>query len=229
MRLLPALLAAAIAVLPALAPVRAAPAQDWTHTVTMTPEGAYVLGNPKAATRLVEYVSYTCSHCAHFVAEASPPLSNGWVKRGLVSLEVRNALRDPYDLTAAILARCGGKARFFGDHEALFANQGDWMTKIEAYDAQRSAEPPTDTSAMLLDIAAKTGLSDFMAKRGLPVAQQNKCLADKASILLLTGMAKEAWEDRKIGGTPSFALNGTTVANAHDWATLSAALPALPK
>lgn len=213
-----------------LGPARAQTSPDWARTVTMTADGTYVLGNPNAPTRLVEYISYTCPHCAHFVVEASGPLRSGWVRHGLVSVEVRNAIRDPYDLTAALLARCGGKARFFGDHEAIFLNQSAWMPRIQAYESSRKPLPEgAAPSARLIDIAAGTGLGDFMAKRGLPPARQQKCLADRSSLDLLAAMARDAWETRGIGGTPAFTINGRLLDDVHDWASLRAALPAPPK
>ena len=217
-----------IAAIFALAPASAAP-PDWTRTVTMTPDGAYVLGNPRAPTRLVEYVSYTCPHCAHFVAEASEPLREAWVRRGLVSVELRNAIRDPYDLTAALLARCGGKARFFADHEALFAYHEAWMAQLQAYETARNDKKITDPAAQLIDIATATGIGDVMTKRGLAPAVQHKCLADKKAMATMAAMAKNAWEVRKIGGTPSFAINGTLLPDVHSWAGLIPALPAPPK
>ena len=62
----------------------AAPAANWASRVTMTPIGGHYMGNPAAPTKLVEYVSYTCSHCAHFVSEASAPLRTDYVKGGKV-------------------------------------------------------------------------------------------------------------------------------------------------
>src|SRR4051812_27451591 len=98
----------------ALVPVTAlaAKAVDWTSRVTVSPIGGHVMGNPAAPTKVVEYISYTCSHCAHFVNEGAPKLKEGWVKTGKATVEVRNAVRDRYDMTAALLARCGGPARF---------------------------------------------------------------------------------------------------------------------
>ena len=92
----------------------AAPAANWLTRITLSPMGGHVLGNPAAPTKLVEYVSYTCSHCAHFVGEASEPLRANYVKGGTLSVEVRNAVRDKYDLAAALLARCGGPKQFSG-------------------------------------------------------------------------------------------------------------------
>jgi protein-disulfide isomerase len=206
-----------------------APAQtDWNRVVTQAPNGAFVLGNPRAQTRVIEYFSYTCSHCAHFMVEGMGPLRTGWIRRGLVSVEFRNAVRDPYDMTAALLARCGGKARFVSNHEALFNNFQAWMPRLVAYDEARDKTAPTDQVAAMRDIAVKTGLSDLLAKRGLAPAAQNACLADKAQAQALLGMTQEAWETRKISGTPFFLVNGKAPEANSDWQGLKAALPALP-
>lgn len=204
----------------------AAPAVNWASRVTLSPIGGHVTGNPLAPTKLVEYVSYTCSHCAHFVAEASEPLRTQYVKGGKISVEARNAVRDKYDLTAALLARCGGKARFTGNHEALFANQTAWMPKLMAYD-ESSAPKPTEEIAALHDIGQKTGLYAFMGKRGYTPKQLDACIADPAAMKQIMAMTKDAWQDVKITGTPGFTVNGTLVKGSN-WETLRAALPGGP-
>lgn len=213
-----------------LTPLIAAAAQrpDWVRTVTVTPDGAYVLGNPKAPHRLIEYVSYTCPHCAHFVAEASAPLQTGWVRNGLMSVEVRHAIRDPYDLTAAILVRCGGKTRFFGDHVAVFLSQQAWLESVQKHNALRPEQPAGDIKTQLADIAEATGLAAFFEKRGLTPERQRACLADTRAVTALGAMARDAWETRKIGGTPAFVLDGRLL-DAHGWAELQPQLPRQPK
>ncbi len=214
------LLAVAVAVVPTA--LAAAPAAKWTSHVALSPIGGHVLGNPAAPAKLVEYVSYTCSHCAHFVAEASGPLKTGYVQGGKVSVEVRNAVRDKYDLAAALLARCGGPRRFFGNHEALFANQNAWMEKLQVYD--RDAAKPEEQKAALRDIGQKTGLYALMAKRGFTPAQLNACINNAASMKQILAMTDEAWKKVKIGGTPAFTINGA-LAGGSSWADLRAALP----
>jgi protein-disulfide isomerase len=201
----------------------AARAIDWTMRVAQSAIGGHLVGNPAAPTKLVEYVSYTCPHCAHFVAEGTAPLNAGWVKSGKVSVEIRNAVRDKYDLTAALVARCGGRARFIGNHEALFANQQAWMEQAIAYDGQQTPKPTTEQEA-LQEIADKTGLITFMGKRGFTPAQVKACIADPKAMQQILAMTKDAWETTKIGGTPAFAVNGT-LTPAHDWNGLKAALP----
>lgn len=200
----------------------AAPAANWVSKVVLSPIGGHLMGNPAAGTKLVEYVSYTCSHCAHFVEEASAPLKTQYVKGGKVSVEVRNAVRDKYDLTAALLARCGGPARFMGNHEALFANQTAWMDQLIAYD--RDAEKPAEQIPALRDIGQKTGLYALMNKRGFTSAQLDACIANPAAMKQILAMTDEAWNKVKISGTPGFVVNGTKV-DGSSWAILQAALP----
>lgn len=212
-----------LALLAIPAGVLAAPAANWTTRVALSPIGGHVMGNPAAPTKLVEYVSYTCSHCAHFVSQATEPLKASYVKGGQVSVEVRNAVRDKYDLTAALLARCGGMKRFFGNHEALFANQDAWMEQLQAYD--RGAAKRSDQIAALRDIGRNTGLYALMAKRGYTPAQLDGCIADPVAMKQILAMTEEAWTKVKLSGTPGFTVNGALVGGS-SWDDLRDALPA---
>jgi len=226
------LLALAVPLMALAAPAtaqRAAPAKDWSQTVTLNANGAFMLGNPDAPHKLVEYLSYTCSHCSDFQAQGAPALKAQWVRRGLVSLEYRNFTRDPYDLTAALLARCGGASRFLANHEAVFANYEAWMKRAQAYSQkQANAAPAADRAAQLAAIAEETGLFDLLAARGVTPAAQRQCLADEKALETVLGLTESARADKSFTGTPYFLLNGTPLANVHNWEALRPKLPALP-
>ncbi|RYD40267.1 MAG: protein-disulfide isomerase, partial [Sphingomonadales bacterium] len=68
----------------ALTLVAATPAPAWSSTVTTTPIGAFLVGNPAAKVKLVEYFSYTCHVCADFAKAGTLPLKTGYIDRGLV-------------------------------------------------------------------------------------------------------------------------------------------------
>ncbi|NRD90986.1 hypothetical protein C8024_18315 [Sphingopyxis sp. BSNA05] len=102
-----ALVASVVMVAPA-----AAQQTDWTKRVTQSTMGGHVMGNPLARHKLTEYMSYTCNHCAAFEQESHSPLTTKYIKKGHVSFEVRNLILNPIDLTAAMLARCGGRTKF---------------------------------------------------------------------------------------------------------------------
>lgn len=198
---------------------------DWTRTVTRAPNGAYVLGNPKAKVRFVEYLSYSCPHCAHFTGEAAAPIRAGYVSKGTVAVEMRNAVRDRYDFTAAVLARCGGAARFFGNTEALFAAQEGLLTRATAYEASNALPENTPVNDALKAVAKGAGLTDFMVKRGFTPAQVNACLIDKPTQDAVMALTNEAWQVRKIQGTPTFLINGQVV-TAVSWAQVDTKLRA---
>lgn len=202
----------------------AAPA-NWTATVRQMPSGAMVMGNPAAKVQLVEYLSFSCSHCAAFTAEASAPLKRDYVSKGIASVEVRNAVRDRFDFAAALLARCGGPARFFGNTEALMAGQESWMAKAGAFqEANMAAMAKMSVSDSVKLIAHGVGLDSIMKTRGLTNAQMDACLINKTAQNKIVAMTNEAWNIRKINGTPAFLVNGTALEGAGHWAIVEGSL-----
>lgn len=196
-----------------------AAAPNWVASVRVQPaNGAFLMGNPAAKVKLVEYLSYTCSHCAEFTGEAKVALKRDHVAKGTVSVELRNAVRDRFDFAAALLARCGGPAKFFGNTEAIFAAQATWLGKagaVEQANADKLAKLPIDDSLKL--IARGVGLDAIMKTRGFTSAQVDACLIDKAAQDRIVKMTNEAWNVRKINGTPAFLINGTATSGVGHW------------
>jgi protein-disulfide isomerase len=194
---------------------------DWSAIVTRTPEGGFLMGNPNAKVKLVEFGSLTCDHCASFEEKAGKPLVENYVKKGLVSWEFRNFVRDPFDMTAALLARCGGEASFFGMTRALFANQKGWIGKIQVADpAQMQALQTMSPAQQFSTIADLAGLKAIAAQRGIPGARAEQCLADEADANQLVQMNNNAVSTYSVPGTPSFLINGSLVDQTHTWETL---------
>jgi protein-disulfide isomerase len=197
-------------------PVKPVPAPnggDWRTIVSQTAEGGFVMGNPNAAAKIVEFGSMTCPHCAEFDETGVKPLIDTYVKSGRVSYEFRNYVRDPYDMAASLVARCGGTASFFGLTRGLYADQKEWVTKIQGANPQTmqriSALPPQQ---QLPEIAKLAGFQDWAAQRGLPAAKSTACLSNQAEIDRLVQMNSEALEVYPdFPGTPSFLLNGAPI------------------
>ena len=120
-------LAAPILVLGALT-LSAAAAPGWNFTVTQNPDGSHILGNPKAKVKLTDYVSYTCSHCAHFHAQILPDLKKKWIDTGKVKLVYRDFPLDQVAVKAAQIAECAGKDKYFGVLDIIFRSQPQWAT-----------------------------------------------------------------------------------------------------
>lgn len=194
---------------------------DWTQRVTMSKEGGHVLGNPLARKRLVEYVSYTCPHCATYSAQSADILEKQYVTQGKVSIEVRNFVRDPFDLAAALLSRCGSPKKFFGNHRAILAAQKNWVGRAQSADAatkKRWQDP--DLTKRLQSIASDVGLRALMNNRGYDDAALNTCLANAAERDRLIEMTRIAATEHKVTGTPGFLLNDKYLPKTHSWGVL---------
>jgi protein-disulfide isomerase len=185
---------------------------DWSSVVSPTAEGGFLMGNPNAAVKLVEFGSMTCPHCAEFDHEAMKPLTENYVKGGKVSFEFRNFVRDPFDVAASLVARCGGTTSFFGLTRGLFADQSEWIARIQAADPnamqQIQSLPPQQQFGEIAKIA---GFQEWAAMRGLPADKSASCLANQAEVDRLVQMQNDAVSSFDISGTPSFLLNGEVV------------------
>lgn len=213
-----AALFAAIVVLCSAAPA-AAPKPAWLLTFSLSPVGGHIIGNPAAATRLVEYASYTCGHCGHFETTDVPQLKSQYVAAGKVSFEIRNLVRDELDLTAAMIARCGGKGRFFGNHRHLMATQGQWADGGKLSAATNAKLNADDLFGFLLGAYADLGLDKIMQARGVTIAQGKMCMNDVNALRQILAMTDEATGPLGLDGTPSFLVNGKVV-DAYDLETL---------
>ena len=200
-----------------------AAAPNWGGTVTLGANGSHVIGNPKARVRVVEYFSYTCSHCAEFAMDAAGKYRTGAIARGDAAYELRNAARDRIDLGAAVIARCGGPAKFMGNTEAIFAAQHAWMGQAIAFDTKNGASLIKMTSGQAIQaIVNGTGLKAVMQKRGFTPAQINACAADPAAIKAVLAMDKDADERVKVPYTPYFVINGNETDRLSSWTQMEA-------
>src|SRR4249919_3567276 len=166
---------------------------DWTMVVNATPAGGFMMGNPNAKVKLVEFGSLTCPHCREFDEKGAETLVSKYVKSGQVSWEFRNYVRDPFDLTASLIARCNGAKSFFPLMRAFYKDQLEWVGKIQAA-PQSDLEglqnlPPNQE---FVQAAKFAGLPEWAAARGVPVAKSTQCLSNESSINQLVQMTGDA-------------------------------------
>ncbi len=192
---------------------------DWTKTVTATPEGGFLMGNPNADVKLVEYGSMTCPHCAVFAEAGAPALVDKYVKTGRVSFEFRNFVRDPLDITLSLIARCGGPERFFPLTDALFKDQRGFFERVQATPPDQQAALQQASGAEAIQAYARfAGLQQWAAQRGLPSARQQQCLSNQAEMDRLVQMNTDvATQFPNFSGTPSFLINGKLLEETASW------------
>lgn len=206
----------------AAVPVARAPTKDWSAVATRLPSGAFLWGNPEAKVRLVEYLSLTCPHCAHLEGEMIPPFTAKYLRPGLVSYEVRHALRDGFDYAGSILARCDGPQAFFTTLPKVFAQQTGWFTRAQSWSKIESADGQT-SDQLLPKLARGAG---FDAVFGMTTDKIDSCLTNKAEQDLLSAQANEAWRKPGFQGTPTFLINDAMAPAIGDWQSLDVALAA---
>lgn len=195
---------------------------NWLLTFTVTDKGAHIVGNPAAPNKVVEYLSYTCGHCADFEANEAPAFKAQYIATGKASLEIRNYVLNAYDLTAAMLARCGGKGRFFGNQKHLMATQKVWLGKTGNISAATKAKlPAEDYHGFMAGAYTELGLGPIMQQRGISPTQAKACLADQAALKTVLDMT-DAGAALGVSGTPSFMINGVLQDHVHNFAELKA-------
>jgi len=193
---------------------------NWAVTIQDT-GGGHLIGNPDAADKLTEYVSYTCSHCAAFAREGDPVLKLAYVGSGKYSLEIRHLLRDPIDLTAAMLTHCGDAKKFPLNHSTIMLSQSKWLpiaSKASQGQIQRWTLP--DQAAARRNIANDFGFYDLMKQRGYRITDLDQCLNDNAKAQSMAQTSAQDAQRLGLSGTPRFLLNGKVLDHAHNWASL---------
>ncbi|MEM6858387.1 MAG: thioredoxin domain-containing protein [Pseudomonadota bacterium] len=201
------------------------PAQGW-QTKTKRTDRGHLIGNPEAEAQLIEFISYTCSHCANFAKQSDGTLDLAAIGPGFVSVEVRPVIRNSLDLVVTMMAQCGEADGFIRRHRSFLYTQDKWLQKaINAPQSQRAIWARGHVDARL-NAARALDFDDLMVSKGLSVPQINACLADDAAAQAIIAADSEDRREFGIKGTPTFALNGKTLDNVSDWPSLAAVLQA---
>lgn len=156
--------------------------------------GEQALGDPAARLTMIEYASLTCSHCATFHNTVLPDLRSRYIESGQVRLVFRDFPLDELALRAAQLARCAGPERYFRFLSALFAQQEQWA----------AASDPL------------ASLKQLGRLGGLPEAEMDACLADKALEESILQSRLDAQQQFGVSSTPTFVINGQVYAGSRD-------------
>ena len=176
-----------------------AQAEAETETVAETSDAAVseitemTLGNPDAPVKVVEYASFTCSHCGAFHREGFKELKANYIDTGKVHFTYREVYFDRAALWASMVARCGGEEKFFGITDLIYKGQRDWM----------GGGDPVQIADGLRKIARVAGLSSDTI---------DACLEDQDKAQSLISWYQANVEADGIDSTPSFIIGQDRVA-----------------
>ena len=210
----------------AMGPLKQIPAPngDWTQMVVKTPEGGFRMGNPDAPVKLVEYGSLSCPHCGEFEEEGGPPLRDQYVKSGQLSYEFRTYLLFPADPGVSALVHCQGEAAAFPLIEQLYADQRNWLVRLQSLPPEQQQQVQTmDTAAASAMLVQAGGLDEFFRQRGMPEGAIRSCLTNRAGYETLAQLKKRG-DEEGVNGTPTFFINGKRFEGEGRWSALEPAL-----
>jgi len=165
-----------------------------------------VLGNADAPVTVVEYASFTCSHCADFHADVLPQLKARYIDTGLVKLVFRDLPTPPAEVaaTAAGLARCAAPERYFDVADTLMTGQAQMLSSQQVMPWYQAAIAVSDRTQ----------------------AQIETCLADPATLQALRD-GQEVAHSLNVNSTPSVFVNGTRVQDTSLAGVTAAIVPLL--
>lgn len=189
--------AAAISVFGMGAAVTAQEAAPAATTEAM-PEGKIlpdiVLGQETAPVTVIEYASFTCSHCRDFHNNNFAKLKADYIDTGKVKFIQRDVYFDAVGLWAGVLARCGGDDKYYAVADLLFKDQTTWL--------QGSSGD-----------AIAENLRKVGAKAGMTSEQMDACWGDQQKVADLVATFQKNATGDNIDGTPTFIINGEKVQN----------------
>ncbi|MCC7394906.1 MAG: thioredoxin domain-containing protein [Sphingomonadaceae bacterium] len=202
-------------------PKVAAPAgQSWSAVVRATEEG-FLMGNPDAPIKVVEYGSLTCSHCGEFSQTSHEELRRDFIDTGRVSFEMRPFIRDPLDLSMAVVAACQGPERFFPLVDSLFAGQNAILENASAVSQSSAAQLQNiqnlPENQRLPAMAQIFGVANIFAARGVSADVVTRCIGDAAAVQRRVEVTSNAVQRYEVNVTPTFMINGEVVSDIATW------------
>ena len=155
---------------------------DWSTVVAKTPEGGFLMGNPDAKVKLVEFGSLTCPHCADFDEQGGEAADRQLRQERPGQLRVpqlRARSARHHRRAARALRRRGELLR---PDPRFFADQQDWIGKIQAADpAQMQALESQPPQAAVQGASPTSPASSIRRDARRAQAKTEACLADPAA------------------------------------------------
>ena len=165
------------------------------------------IGDPNAPVKIVEYMSMTCPHCAHFHETTLEPIKTKYVDTGKVYFVVREFPFDPAATAAFMLARCAPENQYFPFISMFLKQQRAWAAPSDG-----------DVRGAMLQMSKLAGFTQESFESCLTNAQ----LAND-----VTAVRDRAAKEFGVASTPTFLINGKSYSGDMSVETMSALIDSL--
>lgn len=142
----------------------------------------YDIGSKDAPVTIIEYASFSCSHCADFHNNVFSDVEKALVRTGKARFIFRDFPTNNPAYKATKLAHCVDQSRYIGMVKLLFKNRKSWAESTEI-----------DTT--LIQMGRLAGIDD---------QSYRACQTDETLDASLLERFKEAQETYQVKATPSF-------------------------
>jgi protein-disulfide isomerase len=163
------------------------------------------IGKADAPVTIVEYMSMTCPHCAHFHNTSFEAIKQKYVESGKVRFVLREFPFDPRAAAAFMLARCAPEGQYFPMVSMLFKQQEQWAAAQNGRDA-------------LLQMSKLAGFS----QESFEACLTNQKLLDDVNAVMQKGS-----KEFEVSSTPTFFINGKRYSGDMSVDTMSALIDPL--
>lgn len=162
-------------------------------------------GSATAPVTVLEYASYTCSHCRDFWKQEFPRLKAEYIDTGKVKFIYRDfPLDENLAVTLASIARCKGQDAYFKVIDDIFTQQYEILTAAQ----QGQAAP------LILGIAQNNGMSPDEVRT---------CIDHHPELKKAIIDSRNEGSGRGVNSTPAIFVNDVRV-EASGWEPLKAAI-----
>ena len=161
-----------------------------------------VMGDENAPIEIIEYASFTCSHCANFHKNTLPKLKENYIDTGKVKFVLRPMPWDNRALAVSLITYCAPKEAYAGFSDAFF----------------NSAETWARSDTFLDDIKKIARLGGMTGK------QVESCIADSGVRKVVDKTIDTATKQHGVKATPTFFINGQKVEGAIPYAEFAATI-----
>ncbi len=158
-----------------------------------------ILGDPAAPVEIIEYASFTCSHCARFQATVKPRLVAEQIETGQAKFIFREVYFDRPGIWASLMARAAGANRFFAVSDLLYERQRDWLSSDPAEIAQNLRK--IGKIAGMQEEALEEAFSDAAKAEALVAWQETNLARDGVNAtptVFVDGKRISAWDYESI-------------------------------
>jgi protein-disulfide isomerase len=151
-------------------------------------------GSAGAPVTIVEYGSFTCSHCATFHDEILPKLKERYIDKGQLRVVFRPFFRNALDVDAGLFVACLAPDRRPAWVSLLMHQQNQWV-------------PFQETDVLQQRKKTREALAAYGSQAGISPPEFDRCMANEANKSWLQAIHDEAIKDG-LEATPTFLING---------------------